>query len=366
MDKKEKDDEITLNLSKIKGFFKKKKEVKKESPEKSIFINLNFFKQTKWLIPVLLILIAIFFSTFFRMYPAYLPITDEWAESTVYNNYKSQIANQISQEHPFLPDASKQGLIDSEFKNFVEQNGEQIDNQIKATSEYFRSTMQYTADNGKNYTYLLAIDPYLWYGHGKNYLKCGHSGCDLKEDGKYYTYRKGRNGKLDEMNYISFLGIGVYKFLNIFGNFPLMYAFFLIPVIMIGASVIPAFFIGKKIAGNVGGFFAGMIIAINSALLSRTPAGFSDTDSANILFPLLIMWFFIEAFYTKDWKKTGIYSLLGGISFYVYSKIWHVEQIFDFILAAIAIYAGIILIRTFVFGCLFRISSFISIMEYYP
>ena len=363
MDKKEKNNEISFDFSKIKGFFKKdkenkkgtvnektkpeEKEVKSES-EENISINLNFFKQNKWLIPVLLILIAISFSTFFRMYPVYLPITDEWAESTVYGSYKSQIANRISQEHPFLPDTRKQELINSEFKKFIEENGEQINGQVKATSEYFKSTMQYTADNGKNYTYLLAIDPYLWYGYGKNYLECGHSGCDLREDGKYYTYRRGREGSTDELNYISFLGVYTYKFLNIFGNIPFMYAFFLIPVIMIGASVIPAFFIGKKIAGNVGGFFAGMIIAINSALLSRTPAGFSDTDSANILFPLLIMWFFIEAFYAKDWKKTGIYSLLGGISFYVYSKIWHVEQIFDFILVAIAIYAGIILIRTII------------------
>ena len=42
-----------------------------------------FFKNNKYALPVLLIFIAIFFSTFFRMYPSDLPITDQWAEENV-------------------------------------------------------------------------------------------------------------------------------------------------------------------------------------------------------------------------------------------------------------------------------------------
>ena len=124
-----------------------------------------------------------------------------------------------------------------------------------------------------------------------------------------------------------------------------MHAFFLIPVLLIGLSIIPAFFIGKKLGGNLGGFLAGMIVAINYSLLSRTPAGFSDTDPANIIFPLFIMWFFLEAFYSDNWKKTGVYSVLGGITFYLFTQMWRPYHIFDFILGAVVIFAFIIAVN---------------------
>ncbi|MEE9525442.1 MAG: STT3 domain-containing protein [Candidatus Woesearchaeota archaeon] len=305
----------------------------------------GFFKKNKYVLPVLLILIAIFFSTYFRMYPASLPATEDWAENSVYNFYRNQITGQINQQYPNLPDQNKQALVNSELDTLLKTNKDKIEDEIEGLSARFKSQLQYTAENGKDYTYLLAIDPYLWYGYGKNYLECKHNGCDLREDGKYYNYRNGREGKDTPTNYITFVGTFIYKISSIFSNIPLMYAFFLIPVLMIGLSIIPAFFIGKKLGGNLGGFFSAMIIAVNSALLGRTPAGFSDTDSANILFPLLIMWFFLEAFYAKDWKKTTIYSVLGGISFFIYGKIWFVEHIFDFIIVAVGIYILIILVN---------------------
>ena len=57
-----------------------------------------------------------------------------------------------------------------------------------------------------------------------------------------------------------------------------------------------------------------MIVAVNSALLGRTPAGFSDTDPYNIFFPLFIAWVFIEAFEAKNWKKTTLLACAGGPS----------------------------------------------------
>ncbi|MBT7903300.1 hypothetical protein HN587_05535 [Candidatus Woesearchaeota archaeon] len=299
--------------------------------------SINFFKKYGF---VLLILIPMFFAIFFRMYPAYLPITDQWATDTVENYYKQQIAGQINSQYPHLPDANKQSLINAEWTKFSSQNKELLFDQISTTSADFKSHFQ--DDTGQ--TYLLAIDPYLWYGFGKNQLECGNSGCDLREDNNYYSYRNGRKGIANESNFVTTLGLLIHKISKIFGNNSLLFAFFLIPVVMISLSIIPAFFIGKKLGGNIGGFFAGLIVAINAALLSRTPGGFSDTDSANILMPLLIMWFFLEAFYSQNWKKTTGYSILGGISFYIYVNMWSVSHIFDFILVGTILYFGVVLL----------------------
>ena len=47
----------------------------------------------------------------------YLPATDNWAQNTVYNYYQNQIAQQVNQQYPNLPDQNKKILMDNQ-KNF--------------------------------------------------------------------------------------------------------------------------------------------------------------------------------------------------------------------------------------------------------
>ncbi|TKJ17305.1 hypothetical protein CEE44_02095 [Candidatus Woesearchaeota archaeon B3_Woes] len=345
------DEEISIDFSKIKDFFKRKKEkvkkgskksTDKESSEDEISIDwknfINFFKKNKYIIPVLLILIAVFFSTFFRMYPVYLPATDNWATSSVHNSVKANIKNQINQQYPNLPDANKNMLVESQFKKVLEQEKQQINDQIRATSDYFKAKMQ--DDAGQ--TYLLAIDPYYWYASARNYINHGQFGDSYNENGeKIFSLRNGR----EDMNPTSIkfhplIGAWLYKFLHFFNkNVSLMGVIFIMPVILIGLSIIPAFFIGKRVGGNLGGFFAAMIVAINSSLLSRTPAGFSDTDSYNIFFPLFILWMFIEAFEEKDLKKSVKFISIGGLLTGLYSTAWGGWwYVFDFVLVTTGIY----------------------------
>ena len=42
-----------------------------------------------------------------------------------------------------------------------------------------------------------------------------------------------------------------------------MRVIFLMPPIIIGLALIPAFLIGRRISGNVGGFFTAALLAIN-------------------------------------------------------------------------------------------------------
>jgi dolichyl-phosphooligosaccharide-protein glycotransferase len=313
---KNKDEEISFDFKKVSSFAK---------------------KNSKWLIPVGLILIAIIFSTYFRIMPAELPVTDQWAENAVNNFYQQQISSQINQQYPNLPEQNKQSLINKEWQKQLKQNKDQIDYDIKQLSNQYKDNLQYKDSEGDSYTYLLAIDPYLWYGHGENYLECKNPGCN-EVNGKYQTLRNGRVGTPDKMNPLSYFGLFIYWVANLFTEYPLMQAFFLIPVFIIGLSTIPTFLITRKVAGNAGGFFAAMIIAINGALLSRTPAGFSDTDSFNIFFPLLITWLFIEAIDAKNFKTSTIYSLFAALSILIFDMIWSSWFIFGFLIGSLCIY----------------------------
>ncbi|MBU1020912.1 MAG: FKBP-type peptidyl-prolyl cis-trans isomerase [Firmicutes bacterium] len=104
-------------------------------------------------------------------------------------------------------------------------------------------------------------------------------------------------------------------------------------------SLIPAFFIGRRLAGNVGGFFAASMLVLNAAVMGRTPWGHADTDAYNIFFPMLIIWLFIESIVAKDYKKKLGLSIITAFCLGVFTKAWAGGwwYVFYFVLAAMFI-----------------------------
>lgn len=364
-----KDEDKSINFSRITNFFNRKRKQKvdpaKEIKENEDDASLDFNKTKEFLkkyVVFLLILIPIFLSIFFRSYSAYLPITDEWAENTLHNNIKSNILNQINQQYPNLPDANKQRLVNEQFNQFLKENKGSINEEVKKISANFKSRFQ--DDSGQ--TYLLAIDPYYYWRHVDHYLKRGQAGTiytsklpdietqklmypetDFSKNIDWDGQRMAPIGSTSTMTFHAYFGVFLHKFLSIFNkNQSTLASMFLIPIIISALAVIPAFLIGRRLAGNLGGFIAGMIIAINSSFLGRTAGGFSDTDAYNVFFPLLITWLFIEALTQKSDKKRIIYASLAGLSIGLFSFAWGGWwYIFDFMLVGIGIYTFYLIIK---------------------
>ena len=368
--KEQEEDEIAIDLSEIKnkaknifkGFKKKAKEEikslkdeegRESKKEKDDEISFDFKKVTsftkknsRWLIPLVLIFLAIFVSSYFRMMPSYLPITDGWAENTVHDYYQNQISSQINQQYPNLPEQNRKALISKEFQNVLKENKEQIKKDISQISKQFKGN--YQDENGE--TYLLAIDPYLWYSQARNVINHGHLGDKLVDGEPYFSLRDGTLDKKSSVQLHPYIAAYLYKFLHFFNrDITLMRALFLLPAILIGLALIPTFFIGRKIAGNTGGFFAAIFLAVNGPLLGRTPAGFADTDPYNILFPLIILWLFLEAYTSKNnyWKLLLI--ACSGFMLGVYSAIWTWAHVFYFVIGTLIIVTFLNLIYSFFF-----------------
>ena len=344
------EEEIAVDFSKIKNIFKrgKKAEGKKEGSEEDISFDFkkaaDYLNQRKnILIPLALILIAVYFSVSLRLMPAYLPVTDDWARGSVYNYFREQIKVQIDQQYPNLPDANKESLVDAEFKKLLKEQKTGIDQQVKATSNYFKSKLQ----NDKGQTYLLEIDPYYWMRYVKNIIEKGYPGDEIKGNINYFgevlynvqwdNHMFAPNGvPLSADMFHAYFEAYLFKLLRFFNrDLDLMNVIFYVPVLVSALAVIPAFFIARRIGGNFGGVIAAIIVAIHPSMLTRTVGGFADTDAYNILFPLLITWLFLEAFETKNVKNGLIFSSIAGFLVGVYSITWGGWwYILDFILAA--------------------------------
>ena len=274
---------------------------------------------------VFLLLIPICLSIFFRAYPIYLPITDDWARDTIHNNIKMDLNRQFDLLYPNLPTQNKNNLIDEQFNIVLKEQELQIERQIKATSDLFKSKMQ----DSSGTTYLSAIDPWLWEGEAKNYLKYGHFGNTQKDGEDWYDLRNGRFGReVESFNnkgsslVNQYTGVYLYKFLNIFTDINLMGAFALIPLFIITLSIIPVFLIARKLGGVLAGVFAGIILAVNIPLLVRTIAGFSDTDPFNIFFPVFIALTFLLALTSKTKTNNIINSVICGLLVGIFSRAW--------------------------------------------
>ncbi|MCK4669678.1 MAG: peptidylprolyl isomerase [Nanoarchaeota archaeon] len=338
-------DEISFDFSKIKGLFKGKsgKAGKKDTKESDDDLHLdiasikNFITTKKFslILILILILIPMYFAVDFRMMSADLPITENWARNTIYGNIRNQIANQVRMESPNLPSQSIDREVNRRFEQFLSTEKVQLEAGIKQTAAQFRSSLQ--DDDGQ--TYLMAIDPYQYYRYTKNIVDHGHPG-DILRDGKPYDmHMHAPKGSGIDPSFHFYFGAYLYKILKPFSDKSLMGIFFLLPVIISALCVIPAFLIGRKLGGNVGGFFAALILAVHGTFLSRTPGGFSDTDAYNVFFPLMITWLFLEAFDTKDLKKKILFSVLGGFFVGLFAFAWvGFWFIFDVLLIAGILY----------------------------
>lgn len=278
-----------------------------------------FIKHQKTLLLIALILIPIFLAGYFRAYPAHLPITDTWAEGSVANFYQNQLKTQLKQQFPNLPDANLNERVATQYANLKEQQKSTIEQQVAQTSQEFKNRMK----NDAGETYLLAIDPYVYYMDSVNIVDHGYPGEELR-DGKPYELRGlAPIGYATESNLHSYINIWIWKILAIFiGGLSLMGGAFWTPLVIASLSTIPAFFLARRKAGNLAGFVAATIVAVHGAFLNRTPAGFSDTDAYNVFFPLLVAWLFLEAFEAKElWKKTA-FATGAGLALGVYSFVW--------------------------------------------
>ena len=339
--KSDEDLDISIDFGKIKNFFKsgdKNKAVSTpNSDDEGISIDwkkaAGFFK--KYGI-VFVVLIPIILSIYVRMLAGQLLFADDWAGNSVISNIRSQIKSGIDQQYPNLPDSSKSALVDKELDKVINQNKQQIDKQIKDTSAYIKSFFQ--DESGKNY--MPDIDPYYWFRYVKNEIEHGYPGDILKDGRSFDNHQLAPSGRFitADIFHIHFLAY-FYRALHFFApGLTVMRSMFYYPVFVIALCVLLVFLIAKKISGSLGGFFAGMIMAINAAVLGRTLFGHADSDAWVVFFPLIITWLFAATIGAKSTIKVvllmTIAGFLSGLYAVSWSGWWH---IFDFILATIAI-----------------------------
>jgi len=284
---------------------------------------------------VILILIPLFLAIFFRAYTYELPLTDDMAMSSMESNLKSQLRSEILAQSSDIDQNSLDILVEQRYQSFIETNGAEIAAQSKQLAQTIKD--YYQDEDGQ--TYLLAIDPYHYYRQAGNIIENGHVGDELVDGKPLDNHMLAPNGRPVSNSFHPWIGATMHQISQFFGNDSLSKTMFILPLIFAALSIIPAFFMTRKIAGNVGGFIAALVVAIHPTFLGRTPAGFSDTDAYAVFFPLMIIWLFLESFTAIKAKNKyllgGLAGLFTGIFAFAWTGWWY---IFDVLLGSLIVY----------------------------
>ena len=281
---------------------------------------------------VILLGIAIFSAITVRLSPVTMEITDEWAANSIQQQGINYFRGQVKQEFPLLGDEQINARA-AELWSKYSTNAETatlLKQQEAQLSASLKDNYQYTAKdvNGNEYqqTYVFEMDPYYFLHKAKNYASHG-SVCDVGSavlpDGSCLgTKRLAPVGTTERLDLHVLLESWLIKIGKMRGVTDPNTAVFLLPIIVMAIAAIPTFFIGRRFGGNTAGFVAAMTLVLHPVVLNRTVAGWADTDAYALLFPLLIMWFAIEAVEAKRWWSRVTLATLAGIATGVYSFAW--------------------------------------------
>lgn len=301
--------EINIDLSKIKQ--KTHKIITRTEK-----LSKNKYAKYAWI--TLLILTLILISSYVRLGPLNLPITDTWAQSTLENNIKNSIEQQVRTQNPQLPQASIDRMINEQYNTYYAQNENEINAQINQISNQYKSFLQ----NENGMTYLLGIDEYFFYSYAKWYDKNGYFGTDIVDGEPRFMLRKGRFGTPSRFMTHPFL-IKTIKDIwqPINPDFNIEWSAFYIQVILIGLSSIPLFFLSKKISGTTGGFIAAALVLTATPLVGRTMGGSSDDDVHTILFTFSMLALLFTSIGRKT-KTIAIMAVLAGLLNSIFMFTW--------------------------------------------
>lgn len=341
---------IDFDFSKVKLFFKNlfsSDQAKTNNDEFDIKYVIDFMKKYPSLCILLLLMILQFMPNagflpwggiWMRSLSQDLPLFDNLAKQNIENNLKNQVQLQIEKQYPNLPDDQKKKILSEQFDNVYSQQKQQILAAEKDLSRQLKDQYHYDVNNVA-YTYMPDIDPYTFLRRARNYLEHGFPG-DVKKDGKDWdNHMLAPLGVQVESTFHHYTLAYIHKVFSIFNpKIPLMQSAAYFPLIFSLLSMIPAFFITRKLAGDIGGVLAASFLILHAAFLNRTLWGHADTDAYNIFFPLYIFWFFFLMIESVDLKKKALFAVLSGFLIGLYSYVWSWWYIFDFILAAFALH----------------------------
>jgi dolichyl-phosphooligosaccharide-protein glycotransferase len=296
-----------------------------------LYTNKEFYnihkKKFHVILLIVLILLPTLFTGYIRSYASTMPIADDWAQNVISNNIKQQIYTNVKSQYPNLPQDLINNEVEKQYAEFLKTNSADLEKEVQSLAKEFRSKFQ--ADN--NQTYFIEADSYYYYHQSVALYRNGYAGDELiiDENGNEQVLMRrimAPNGIISPDPILhTWLETKLYSANNLAkdsdpGDF--IKSVFFLPVIFSMLTIIPLFLIIRQYSSNIYAFMASLSFSIIGTFLSRTQAGFVDTDAYNVFFPMVILALIIYGVSTKHkWLSLSL-GILAGLTQIIYLWAW--------------------------------------------
>ncbi|MBI3799117.1 MAG: hypothetical protein HY268_19395 [Deltaproteobacteria bacterium] len=264
----------------------------------------------------LLILACMGLVLWARTLPLSLRAVDDQAGQLMRRWVHAQLMQEAAQKSLPVPG-------NRQVKEWIEGNREKFAEQKAAVAERLKSRLRYTGPDGREYVNLGGVDSYLWLRHARNYLRTA-TVCDAIVNGECRdTYGIAPVGS--QMPYSRSLHtaaiVGLHRVITYFKpDYPLPASAFLLAVILGTLGVLPAFAIGRGLAGNAGGVCAALVISLQPTFLFRSVNG--DNDIWNVVLPLFMTWAALTAVAASGWRRQVLFAVLAAACVGLQAGVW--------------------------------------------
>lgn len=245
-----------------------------------------------------------------------------WAADRAANSVRQQFETEILRRLPAagsLPQnkAAMSLVID----RFMSEHREEIEKQTAAMAERTREDLTYSARGEGLLPYLVGYDSYLWLRYARDRLRTG-SPCEAVVNGECrdtLTLAPYGAASLYAQRLHPLAIARLHALITTWKpEYPLQASAYWLSVLLGTLAVIPAFFLGRRLGGTVGGLFAGAFTAGHPAVLARTMNG--DNDVWNLILPLFAAWALVAGLKTKRTYASPAYA--GAVSILIGLQAW--------------------------------------------
>ena len=126
-----------------------------------------------------------------------------------------------------------------------------------------------------------------------------------------------------------------YKIFSLFKHISFMKVAILAPVIMVGLSAITAFFLGKELTNEWGGFVTSIVATLTPAFIGVSMAGYCDTDAVVVFFSFLNLFTIFLAMKKRKVVYIALASLTSILFIYSWWFGWYVLFFFTLLIPAL-------------------------------
>ena len=253
-----------------------------------------------------------------RLLPRALGDVEMRAEVRLREKVTAEVDAQLPADIP-----ERRAAIDQAVRAWPKEHPAEFRQRGHEMAEQLASEFRYTGDDGRQHVFLGDYDSYHWLRMARNYLRTGTT-CDQIVDGvcrdTYANAPVGRTNIYNRSLHIAAI-IALNRLIAFFRpGFPIPSGSFLVQVLVGMLGVIPAFAIGRRVAGNLGGLCTAIVLGLNPLFLHRSLG--SDDDVWNVVLPLFMVWALIEASAAPSWRRQIAYAMLGAVFTGLHAASW--------------------------------------------